>query len=145
MSATVAVPRSVVVWAGRHHRRTGRPHLYSGRPGDVRLDALGEGRYLLTLDPEHAEKLGILDETEGSVEERAAQALLGLAYAVVVALGGEPISFVCEGLEVGQVEVLESPFGTRAVRVCGPVSVTCLSWLLHEGRAGYYLSLPGLG
>lgn len=146
MTATVAVPRAVVVRGRRHYRRAERPYVFGALPGDVRLDVLvgSRGRYLLTFDPDRAAEIGLLDSDEGAPEDRAARALLMLADAVVCALGGEPIRFVCEGHLVGWVEIIESPFGSHAVRVRGHVSLTCLSWLLHEGRSGYSLGLPAL-
>ena len=142
MTATVAVPTIVVAWARRHYRRTSRPYLFGARPGDVRFDVSrgSRGRYLLTLDLERATEIGLLDLAEGDApEDRAAHAMLLLADAVAVTLGGEPIRFICGGQQVGRVEVIDSPFGTRAVRVRGHVALTCLSWLLRAGRAGYYL------
>lgn len=99
MSAAVAVPRVVVVRATRHYRRARRPYLFGARPGDVRLDVLtgSHGRYLLTFDPDRAAEIGLLDGTERTPEDRAAQTMLMLADAVVCALGGEPIRFVCDG------------------------------------------------
>ena len=143
MTATVAVPLVVVEWARRHYRRSSRPYLFEARPGDWRFDVLAgsHGRYLLVLDVEHGQELGIMNSHEGSPEDRAAQALVGLADAVVCAIGGEPIRFVCDGQQVGRVEIIASPFGSSAVRVRGYVSLTCLSWLMHEGRSGYFLAL----
>jgi hypothetical protein len=111
----------------------------------VRFDVIAgsRGRYLLTFDPDRAAEIGLLDGDEGTPEDRAARALLLLADAVAAALGAEPISFVCDGQQVGRVEIIESPFGSHAVRVRGHVSLTCLSWLLREGRSGYSLGLPG--
>jgi len=145
VTATVMVPRSVVSWARKHHRQTGRPYLLGALAGDLRLDVSpgSRGRYLLTLDPERAAQIGLLDLAEGDTpEDRAAHTLLLLADAVVAALGAEPIQFVCDGEQVGRVEVIESPFGSHAVRVRGCVSLTCLSWALRDGMAGYYLALP---
>ena len=145
MSATVAVPPSVVSLARRHYRRTGRAYLLGALAEDVRLDVSpgSQGRYLLTLDPERAAEIGLLDLAEGyTPEDRAAHALLLLADAVAAVLGVEPIRFVSDGHQVGHVEIIESPFGSHAVRVRGPVSLTCLSWALRDGRAGYYLGLP---
>ena len=142
MSAAVAVPRAVVSWARRHYRRSSRPYLFEARPGDVRFDVSpgSRGRYLLTLDLERATEIGLLDLAEGDTpEDRAAHVLLLLADAVAVTLGGEPIRFLCEGQQVGRVDVIRSPFGTHAVRVRGHIALTCLSWTLREGRAGYYL------
>ena len=145
MSTTVAVPPVVVAWARRHHRRTRRAYLFPARPGDCRFDVLtgSGGRYMLVMNPERATQIGLLDSNEGSPEDRAAGALLGLADAVVCAIGAEPIRFVCDGQQVGQVEIIKSPFGSHAVRVRGHVSLTCLSWLLHQGRGGYSLGVPG--
>jgi hypothetical protein len=133
----------VVVWARRHYRLARRPYLFGARPGDVRFDVLAgsRGRYLLTFDPDRAAEIGLLECDEGTPEDRAAQALLMLADAVVCALGSEPVRFVCDGKQVGSVEIIESPFGSRAARVRGHVSLTCLSWLLHEGRSGYSIGL----
>ena len=145
MSVTLAVPRVVVVWARSHYRRARRPYLFSARQGDVRFDASpgSRGRYLLTLDPDRGAEMGLLDLTEGdTAEDRAAHALLMLADAVVCAIGCEPVSFVCEAQQVGRIEIIKSPFGGHAVRVRGYVSLTCLSWVLHKGRSGYFLALP---
>lgn len=145
MTTTLAVPRLVVVWASRHYRRARRPYLFGARPGDARFDVLtgSHERYLLTLDPERAAEIGLLDGGEGTPEDRAAQVLLILADAVVCVLGGEPLRFMCDGEQVSRIAIIESPFGSQAVRVRGHVSLTCLSWLLHEGRSGYSLGLPG--
>jgi hypothetical protein len=98
---------------------------------------------MLALDPEHAQELDLLDGHEGSLDDRASHVFLLLADVVVASLGGEPIRFVCDGQQVGRVEIIESPFGSRAVRVRGHVALTCLSWLLYGGRSGYSLGLPG--
>jgi hypothetical protein len=145
MIATVAVPWVVIEWARRHYRRTSRPFLFGGRPGDWRFDVLAgsRGRYLLVLDPERGQELGIFDCVEGTLEDRAARAMLELASAVVCALGAEPLRFKCEGQRVGGIEIIDSPGGGQAVRVRGHVSLTCLSWLLHRSRSGYSLRLFG--
>ena len=147
MSAKVAVPRAVVEQARKHFRQTRRPFLFGGLAGDVRFDVSpgSAGRYLLTLDPERAAEIGLLELAEGdTAEDRAAHALLLLADAVVCALGGEPVRFLCEGRQVGRVEIVESPFGSHAFRVRGHVSLTCLSYAMRDGRAGFYLALPAL-
>lgn len=146
MSATVAIPRAVVAWARTHYQRTGQPYLFDARPGDRRIDVLpgSNERYLLTLDPDVAEEIGLLHLVEGDTsEDRAAHLLLLLADAIVTALGGEPICFTCQRRQVGRVEVIENPFGGHAIRVRGHVALSCLSWTLHSGRAGYSLHLPG--
>jgi hypothetical protein len=136
----------VIEWARRHYRRSSRPYLFEARTGDWRFDVLpgSHGRYLLALDPERGQELGLLEGAEGSPEDHVAQVLIVLADAVVCALGGEPLDFECEGFRVGRVEIVSAPGGGHAVRVRGHVSLTCLSWLLHEGRSGYYLALPAV-
>lgn len=136
MSVKVEVPRTLVVDARRYYRQTRRPLLFGVRPGDVRLDAIrgAGGRYMLVLDPEHGRQLGLLDDPDRDP-------MTGLLEAVAVALNLEPISFVSEGRRVGKVEIIETPLGTLAVRVRGHLSLTYLSWLLYEGRAGFFVSL----
>ena len=136
MSARVAVPRQLVVHARAHYRRTGCPQLFPAGPSACRLDAIAgaRGRYLLVLDPERGRKLGILDDPDRDP-------MAGLMDAVAVALNLKPIRFLCDGRLVGRVEIIRSPLGTLAVRMCGHLSLTFLSWLLYEGGADFYLSL----
>lgn len=135
MSVNVAVPRALIVDARRYYRETRRPLLFGLHPGDCRFDALrGEGgRYMLVMNPEHGRLLGLLKGDRDPMVE--------LMEAVAVSLGCEPIRFVSGGRLVGRVEIIESPFGSSVVRVRGHLSLTYLSWLLYEGRAGYFVSL----
>jgi hypothetical protein len=101
---------------------------------------------MLSLDMDFAEEIGLLDQAKGdTVEEQAAHLVLLLANLPVCIIGSEPIRFLCWGRDVGLVEIIESPFGPTMVRVRDHLSLTCLSWLLFETRAGYYLALYDAG
>jgi hypothetical protein len=143
VTVTIAVPRAVITQARSHYRELGRPWLFDPRPGEGLIYAVsGDTCYLLSLDMDFAEEIGLLDLTEGdTVEERAAHLVLLLANVPVCIIGSEPIRFLCWRREVGLVEIIESPFGPTMVRVRDHLSLTCLSWLLFETRAGYYLAL----
>ncbi len=136
MTATVAVPRSVVEHARRYHRQRGQSYLYGGLAGDCRIEARAGSRgcYWLALDKARAQEIGLLE-----LADEGDEALL-LADAVVAALGCEPVRFVCEGRLVGRVSIVKRA-GARAFRVRDAASLTLLSWALRQGAAGYSLTL----
>jgi hypothetical protein len=97
---------------------------------------------MLTLDSDDAPDSLIACADGDSLEERTTHLMFLLADAVACAFSYEPIRFISEGRQVGRVEIIETPFGSSSVRVRGHLSLTYLSWLLWEGRAGFFLALP---
>jgi hypothetical protein len=139
-SRFVEVPRAVVERAERHYLRRRRPLLYGRRRrSEWRLTALpgASGRFAVLLDPECPAGRLILvasfmcGHRDDAILER-------LAKGAMAALADVPDCFRCNGREVGRWEVM---LGSVFVR--GPVALSCLSWVLHDQRVGFFLTLSG--
>ncbi len=136
MSAA-SIPATFMRRAQRHFRGTGRPLVYGRR----RRTDIG-----LLAFPNPASTRWVLVTDTSTLPDTLEEAILGdgpstelmvrLTKYATIAVDDLPSRFVCEGMEVGRLEVCDGvPFLSDAV------ALSCLSFLLrhHEPRTGLFV------
>ena len=127
------IPATFLEQARQHLRRTGRPFVYGRQGRDRELVAMqnpASGRWALYAVPEPL-PVGrfAIAELQMKLSECATSAVERL-----------PSRFVCDGQEVGRLDVCDG-----VAFVSDAVALSCLSFVLrrHEPRTGFFLHLPG--
>lgn len=128
---TAQIPASFLCHAHLHLRQIGRPFVYGRQGRDREMVALqnpASGRWALYAVPEP------LPVGRFAI----AELLMRFSECGRSAVEGLPSRFVCDGREVGRLDVCDG-----VAFVSDAVALSCLSFVLrrHEPRTGFFINI----